>query len=103
MAARRAGHPVRLELTRRQLSHSVGFRPRAEQRVALGADREGRLQAQIHEAVSQTSTYEEFADNTLDPAAVTYACPNRRTSCRLVEMNTNTPCLMRGRAMRPVS
>ena len=96
MAAREAGCAVRLELTRRQLYTSIGFRPHTEQRVALGADRDGHLTALIHEAVGQTSTYEEFAEATLDPAAVTYACANRRTSYRLVPMNTNTPCPMRG-------
>ncbi len=96
LAARRVGRPVRLELTRSQLFQSIGFRPRAEQRVALGADRDGQLAALIQEAVAQTSTYEEFAEATLDAPAVTYACPNRRTGYRLVEMNTNTPCPMRG-------
>lgn len=96
LGARRAGRPVRLELTRRQLYHSVGFRPHTEQRVALGADRDGRLTALIQEAVGQTSTYEEFVEATLDAPAVTYACPNRRTGYRLVKMNTNTPGPMRG-------
>ena len=96
MAARVAGCPVRLELTRRQLYYSIGFRPHTEQRVALGADQEGNLTALIHEAVGQTSTYEEFAEATLDPSAVTYACSNRRTRYRLVSMQTNTPCPMRG-------
>jgi xanthine dehydrogenase YagR molybdenum-binding subunit len=53
-------------------------------------------QAIIHEAIAQTSTYEEFADNTLDVAQSTYACANRRTRYRLVQMHTNTPCPMRG-------
>ncbi len=96
LAARRVGRPVRLELTRPQVFQSVGFRPRTEQRVALGAEHDGQLTAIIQEAVGQTSTYEEFAEATLDAPAVTYACPNRRTGYRLVEMNTNTPCPMRG-------
>ncbi len=96
MAARECARPVRLELTRQQLFYSVGFRPQVQQRVRLGADRTGRLTALIHEAVAQTSTYEEFADTTLDVPAVTYACPNRRTGYRLIEMNTNTPTPMRG-------
>ncbi len=96
MAARRAGRPVRLELTRRQLSTAIGFRPQTQQRVALGADREGRLTAMIHEVTGQTSTYEEFAEGTLAPAATTYACPNRRTRYGLVAMNVSTPCPMRG-------
>ncbi len=96
LAARRVGRPVRLELTRPQLFQSIGFRPRAEQRVAFGAERDGRLSALIQAAVAQPCTYEEFAEATLDAPAVTYACPNRRTGYRLVEMNTNTPCPMRG-------
>jgi hypothetical protein len=39
VAAQRTGRPVRLDLTRRQLYHSVGYRPHTEQRVALGAMR----------------------------------------------------------------
>ena len=39
LAAKQVGRPVRLELTRRQLYFSVGFRPCTEQRVRLGADR----------------------------------------------------------------
>ena len=96
MAARRIKRPVRLELSRKQLFYSIGFRPQAEQHVVLGADATGKLTAIIHEAVGQTSTYEEFAEATLDVPAVTYACLNQRTSYRLVRMNTNTPCPMRG-------
>ncbi len=96
MAARRVGCPVRLELTRRQLATAIGFRPETRQRVALGAERDGRLTAMIHEVTGQTSTYEEFAEGTLAPAATTYACPNRRTRYGLVAMNVSTPCPMRG-------
>ena len=96
LAARRVGRPVLLELTREQLFYGTGFRPRTEQRVVLGAEADGRLTALVQEAVGQTSTYEEFAEATLDAPALTYACPNRRTSYRLVEMHTNTPCPMRG-------
>src|SRR5262249_50068433 len=43
LAARRVRRPVRLELTRRELFTSIGFRPYTEQRVALGAEPDGRL------------------------------------------------------------
>ena len=95
LAARQVGRPVRLELSRRQLYYSIGFRPRSEQRVQLGADGAGRLQALIQEVVAQTSSYEEFADATLDVAASTYASANRRTKYSLIPMNTNTPTPMR--------
>ena len=95
LAARQVGRPVRLELNRRELYTSTGFRPETEQRVRLGARRDGKLTAMIQEATGQTSTYEEYAEDTLDPARMTYACRNVLTRYRLVEMDTNTPCPMR--------
>lgn len=92
LAVRHVGRPVRLELTRRQLFTSIGFRPHTEQRVALGAAEDGTLLAHIQDAVGQTSTYEEFAEATLDAAQSAH----RRTTYRLVRMHTNTPCPMRG-------
>lgn len=96
MAARRAGRPVRLELTRRQMSTHVGSRGMSEQHVMLGSDAEGRLTSLIQEAFGQTSTYEEFAEPALSPAGAAYACPNLLTRYKLVHMNVNTPCPMRG-------
>ena len=87
--------PVRVELTRRQCFTSVGARPKTEQRVRIGAERDGKLIALIQEAWGQTSTYEEYAEVTLDPPRAIYSCPNVLTRYRLVEMNINTPCPMR--------
>ncbi|MDO9712280.1 xanthine dehydrogenase family protein molybdopterin-binding subunit [Paracraurococcus lichenis] len=95
LGAKVAGRPVRLELTRRQLYSSIGFRPHTRQRVALGATQDGRLQAVVHEAWSQVAQYEEYAETTLAPTQHLYACANLRTRYRLVEMATNSPCPMR--------
>ncbi|HEV2559122.1 MAG TPA: xanthine dehydrogenase family protein molybdopterin-binding subunit [Microvirga sp.] len=95
LAARAVQRPVRVEINRRQAYTAVGFRPHTEQRVALGAERDGTLTAVIQEAFGQVAKYEEYAEVTLDPARNTYACPNVRTRYRLVEMNTNSPCPMR--------
>lgn len=95
LAARQVGRPVSLVLTRRELYSSIGFRPHTEQRVALGAGHDGKLQAVIQEAAAQTSRYEEYAETTLDPPRMTYSCANVRTRYRLVAMDTNSPCPMR--------
>ncbi|HEY3190647.1 MAG TPA: xanthine dehydrogenase family protein molybdopterin-binding subunit, partial [Solirubrobacteraceae bacterium] len=95
LAARHVGRPVRLELTRRELYTSIGFRPHTEQRVRLGARRDGKLTAIIQEATGQTAAYEEYAEDTLDPPRMAYACPNVLTRYRLVAMDTNSPCPMR--------
>ena len=95
LAARMVGRPVRLELTRRQCFTSAGARPKTEQRVQIGAEHDGKLVALIQEAWGQTSTYEEYAEVTLDPTRAVYSCPNVLTRYRLVEMNINSPCSMR--------
>ncbi len=95
LCARRVHRPVRVELTRRECFTAIGFRPMTHHRIVLGAERDGRLQAVLHEAYGQTSVYEEYAETTLEPARTTYSCPNVRTQYRLVEMNTNSPCPMR--------
>jgi len=61
----------------------------------FGAGRDGKLAAIVHEAWGQTSTYEEYAEVTLDPARAVYSCPDVATHYRLVEMNINSPCPMR--------
>jgi xanthine dehydrogenase YagR molybdenum-binding subunit len=95
LAARHVGRPVRVELTRRELYTAVGFRPHTEQRVALGARRDGTLTAIVHETISQTAAYEEYVEETLVAPKVAYACPNVRTLYRVVDMDTNSPCPMR--------
>jgi xanthine dehydrogenase YagR molybdenum-binding subunit len=95
MAARKVGRPVKIVLTRRQMYTSVGYRPRTIQRVALGADRDGRLAATIHEATAETSSYEEYTEQLLDATWSLYRCPNLETLYRLVRLNVSTPTAMR--------
>jgi xanthine dehydrogenase YagR molybdenum-binding subunit len=52
LAARATGRPVRLALTREAVYRTVGGRTPTAQRVALGADRDGRLAALLHSGVS---------------------------------------------------
>jgi xanthine dehydrogenase YagR molybdenum-binding subunit len=95
MAARAVGRPVRLELTRRQQFFLTGFRPRTVQRVAIGAREDGRLSAILHEVVAHTSVYEDYAETTVEPSSMLYACPNLRTGSRLAPMHISSPCPMR--------
>jgi xanthine dehydrogenase YagR molybdenum-binding subunit len=95
LAAREVDRPVRVELTRRQCFFSIGARPKTLQHLRLGANRDGKLQAILHEALGQTSAYEQYAEVTLDPSNSLYSCPDVATRYRLVEMNINSPCPMR--------
>jgi xanthine dehydrogenase YagR molybdenum-binding subunit len=96
MAAKEAGRPVKIVLNRRQMYSSVGYRPHTIQRVALGARRDGRLTATIHEATAETSTYEEYTEQLLDATWMLYACDHLETLYRLVRLNVNSPTPMRG-------
>jgi xanthine dehydrogenase YagR molybdenum-binding subunit len=96
MAARQVGRPVKIVLNRRQMYTSVGARPYTIQRVALGAGRDGKLTATIHEAIAETSTYEEYTEQVLDATWMLYACDNVETLYRLARLDINTPTPMRG-------
>ncbi|HZP67770.1 MAG TPA: xanthine dehydrogenase family protein molybdopterin-binding subunit [Rudaea sp.] len=95
MAAREVHRPVRLVLERTQMFGPVGHRPHTEQRIALGADREGRLVAVKHDVTSWTSTFEDWTESSAMVTRVLYACPNGSTTHRLVRLNLGTPTFQR--------
>ncbi|MGS2618760.1 xanthine dehydrogenase family protein molybdopterin-binding subunit [Micromonospora sp. LZ34] len=95
LAARHVDRPVRLALTRQQLFGPVGYRTPTIQRVRLGADADGRLAAVSHDAISQSSTIVEFAEQTAVYTRSMYAAPHRRTTHRLVRLDVPSPFWMR--------
>jgi xanthine dehydrogenase YagR molybdenum-binding subunit len=95
MAAKVVQRPVKLAATRQQMFSLTGYRTPTIQRVALGADRDGRITAITHEVVEQTSTLQEFAEQTAVATRKMYAAPNVRTSHRLVALDLPTPSWMR--------
>jgi len=103
MAARHAGRPVKLELTRAQMFTMVGRRQETIQQVKLAATRQGRLTAIRQDTVAQTSTYADYADPTGTLARLLYACPNVATSHRLVRVNAPQPNPMRAPGEGPGS
>jgi xanthine dehydrogenase YagR molybdenum-binding subunit len=95
MAARIAKRPVKLAVTRQQMFSLVGYRTPTIQRVRLAADRAGNLIATAHDVVEQTSTVEEFAEQTAVATRAMYASESRRTSHRLAKLDVPTPSIMR--------
>ncbi|HEV8427810.1 MAG TPA: xanthine dehydrogenase family protein molybdopterin-binding subunit [Pyrinomonadaceae bacterium] len=96
MAARAVRRPVKLVVARNQMFTSHGHRPYTVQRVALGAGRDGRLTAIVHEGTAQTSLYEENTESLVNATRILYASPNCITKYRLVRGNIQTPLYMRG-------
>jgi xanthine dehydrogenase YagR molybdenum-binding subunit len=95
IAARQVGRPVKLALTRQQMFTLTGYRTPTIQRLRLAADRDGRLVAIAHDVVEQTSTVQEFAEQTAVVTRMLYASPTRRTTHRLVRLDVPTPSWMR--------
>src|SRR4030095_4007803 len=91
LAAKHLGHPVRLQLPRAQMFPLVGRRQETVQRLQIGAARDGRLAALVHDTVAQTSTYGEDADPVAAAARIMDACPNVATTHRLVRVNAPQP------------
>jgi xanthine dehydrogenase YagR molybdenum-binding subunit len=95
MAARELKRPVKVVYTRRQMYTGHGYRPYTIQKVALGAERSGKLSSMIHEAVHNTSSFEEFSDGTTGFTRQVYACPNLYAPLKITSTDLNTPTWMR--------
>jgi xanthine dehydrogenase YagR molybdenum-binding subunit len=96
MAARHVGRPVKLMLTRPQMFTSTGQREEQEQRIALGAARDGRLTAIRHEKLSITSPFDDWAEPATGVSSQLYALESFEGVHRLVRGNTMTPTFTRG-------
>ncbi len=95
MAARELRRPVKVVYTRRQMFTGHGYRPYTIQKIALGADASGKLSSMIHEAVHNTSSFEEFNDGTTNFTRQVYACPNLHAPVLITSTDLNTPTWMR--------
>jgi xanthine dehydrogenase YagR molybdenum-binding subunit len=95
MAARAVRRPVKLVVNRSQMFSSHGHRPYTIQRVGLGAGRDGKLTAIVHEGHAQTSLYEENTEALVNATRMLYESPSCITKYRLVRGNIQTPVYMR--------
>lgn len=95
LAAREVKRPVKVSYTRRQMFTGHGYRPYTWQKIRLGAEANGKLTAIIHESVNNTSTFEDYADNTTNFTRTIYACPNIDTPGKVVKTDLPTPFAMR--------
>jgi xanthine dehydrogenase YagR molybdenum-binding subunit len=87
MAARELHTPVKVALTRQQMFHIVGNRAATRQRVRLGAERDGRLEAFGHDVVCKASAGDDYIEQTACTGRGLYAAPNRRTTHRAIALD----------------
>ena len=94
LAARELKRSVRVSMTRQQM-FSFGHRPTTWQRVKLGASRDGTLQALSHDAVAETSQFEDFSEAVVNWSGLLYRCDNASFSHKLARLDLFTPMDMR--------
>jgi len=91
-ASRMAQRPVRLALSREGVYRVVGGRPCTEQRVAIGAAADGRLEALIHTGAVAMSAHNNVPEPFITPAQSLYASKTRelRVQTATMDMLANT-------------
>ncbi len=96
IAAKKLKRPVKLVLTRPQMFTLVGYRPQSWQKIGLGADAAGNFIGISHEAISNTSRYEDFREGIVNVSKFLYACENVDTKYSVLPLDLSTPIWMRG-------
>jgi xanthine dehydrogenase YagR molybdenum-binding subunit len=94
-AAKLANRPVRLALRRADVFRLVGGRTCSEQRVALGADAAGHLQALIHTGTTATVSHTSFPEQFTFPARHLYATQTYDIAQKIVNLDMVANTAMR--------
>lgn len=94
-AAREIKRPVKVVYTRTQMYSGLGYRPYTWQKVSLGAQKDGKLAAIIHESANNSSSFDDYIDNTTGHPRIIYGCPNADTRQKIIKTDLPTPIAMR--------
>ncbi|GAA3587421.1 xanthine dehydrogenase family protein molybdopterin-binding subunit [Nonomuraea rosea] len=101
-AAKLAGRPVKLVLSRAHTYWMTGGRAPTRSRIALGADERGRLTAIVHDALA-TCTTDEFAEAAIAASRHLYACPSIAAHQRVIRVDQIQNAFFRGPGVTPGS
>ena len=94
-AAKLAGRPVRIVLSRESVFRLVGGRTTTEQRVALGANADGTLAALIHTGVAAMTTHNACPEQFTFPARHLYAAQNIHVAQEVADLDMLANTFMR--------
>jgi xanthine dehydrogenase YagR molybdenum-binding subunit len=95
-AARQLGKPVKLVVSRKMMFESVGHRARTQQRVRLGAARDGKLVSLQHDYVYHMSMLDMYHEDCGEATAFHYSVPNLRVTFGRARRNIGATADMRG-------
>lgn len=94
-AAKLAGRPVRITLSREGVYRVVGGRTLTEQRVAIGADADGHFQALIHTGLSVMTPHNNMPEPFILGTQAAYAATNILLKVEVARMNMLANTFMR--------
>jgi xanthine dehydrogenase YagR molybdenum-binding subunit len=94
-AAKLAGRPVRIMLSREGVYRVVGGRAPTEQRVAIGAQADGKFDALIHTGVAAMTAHNALPEPFILPARCMYAADNIKLDVETAEMDMLANTFMR--------
>ena len=95
-AARQLGKPIKLVVSRKMMFQTVGHRARTQQRVRLGASRNGRLVSLQHDYVYDLSMSDMYHEDCGEATPFHYSVPNLHVSFGRARRNVGATADMRG-------
>jgi xanthine dehydrogenase YagR molybdenum-binding subunit len=95
-AARQLDKPVKLVLSRKMMFQTVGHRPRTQQRVRLGANRDGKLVSLQHDYVYHRSMLDGHHEDCGETTPFQYSVPNLRVTFGRAKRHVGAAADMRG-------
>src|SRR5206468_6044003 len=95
-AARQVGKPVKMVVSRKMMFQTVGHRARTQQRLRLGATREGKLVSFQHDYVYHRSMLDAHHEDCGEATAFHYSVPNLRVKFGRAKRNVGGAADMRG-------
>lgn len=101
LAAKVVNAPVCLAMGRDQTFGPIGFRPLTSQPVQLGAEKNGKLTAIIHDTKMEVAHIDEHIEYCGLVSRFLYSCPNMISTHRLVKLDIGKPTFMRAPGEAP--
>ena len=95
-AARQLSKPVKLVVSRKMMFHNVGHRPRTQQRVRVGAKRDGKLVSLQHDYIYHRSMLDAHHEDCGEVTPFQYSVPNLRVTFGRAKRNVGAGADMRG-------
>ncbi len=94
-AARIAGRPVRIALSRANMYSFLGYQPRIVQKMGLGADEKGILTGITHDVVNLATVTDDYIEAATEASKALYATPTMWLRQRAERANVAMPTAMR--------